>query len=92
MIASLHFADDDERTSKVEKARQLREQVNDLFSRKFGLCISSTESQNNSLLAFSAFESIVVLLRAAETAKQSFSVFEVGKCVNKQELNSCVLF
>ena len=28
--------DDNERLSKVEKARQLREQVNDLFSRKFG--------------------------------------------------------
>ena len=37
----LTFSDDDnERLSKVEKARQLREQVNDLFSRKFGkLCI-----------------------------------------------------
>ena len=33
----LTFLDDDnERLSKVEKARQLREQVNDLFSRKFG--------------------------------------------------------
>lgn len=34
--------DDNERLSKVEKARQLREQVNDLFSRKFGeffICI-----------------------------------------------------
>ena len=37
----LTFLDDDnERLSKVEKARQLREQVNDLFSRKFGkFCI-----------------------------------------------------
>ncbi|XP_075833660.1 general transcription factor II-I isoform X8 [Microtus pennsylvanicus] len=31
--------DDNERLSKVEKARQLREQVNDLFSRKFGEAI-----------------------------------------------------
>ncbi|XP_028622034.1 general transcription factor II-I isoform X4 [Grammomys surdaster] len=31
--------DDSERLSKVEKARQLREQVNDLFSRKFGEAI-----------------------------------------------------
>ncbi|XP_051491688.1 general transcription factor II-I isoform X3 [Apus apus] len=30
---------DDERVSKVEKARHLREQVNDLFSRKFGEAI-----------------------------------------------------
>lgn len=30
--------DESERLSKVEKARQLREQVNDLFSRKFGKC------------------------------------------------------
>uniref|UniRef100_A0A3Q1MY69 General transcription factor II-I n=1 Tax=Bos taurus TaxID=9913 RepID=A0A3Q1MY69_BOVIN len=36
----LTFLDDDnERLSKVEKARQLREQVNDLFSRKFGEAI-----------------------------------------------------
>lgn len=32
--------DDNERLSKVEKARQLREQVNDLFSRKFGEFLS----------------------------------------------------
>ncbi|XP_035756388.1 general transcription factor II-I isoform X6 [Egretta garzetta] len=31
--------DESERLSKVEKARQLREQVNDLFSRKFGEAI-----------------------------------------------------
>ncbi|XP_074779250.1 general transcription factor II-I isoform X2 [Athene noctua] len=31
--------DENERLSKVEKARQLREQVNDLFSRKFGEAI-----------------------------------------------------
>uniref|UniRef100_A0A8D0GQ21 General transcription factor II-I n=1 Tax=Sphenodon punctatus TaxID=8508 RepID=A0A8D0GQ21_SPHPU len=31
--------DDNERISKVEKARQLREQVNELFSRKFGEAI-----------------------------------------------------
>ncbi|NXG56926.1 GTF2I factor, partial [Hemiprocne comata] len=31
--------DENERVSKVEKARQLREQVNDLFSRKFGEAI-----------------------------------------------------
>lgn len=37
MTVLLTFLDDDnERLSKVEKARQLREQVNDLFSRKFG--------------------------------------------------------
>jgi transcription initiation factor TFII-I len=39
-VCSLLFSrlldDDNERLSKVEKARQLREQVNDLFSRKFG--------------------------------------------------------
>jgi len=43
MTVLLPFLDDDnERLSKVEKARQLREQVNDLFSRKFGefrICI-----------------------------------------------------
>lgn len=38
-IFKYSFSDDDnERLSKVEKARQLREQVNDLFSRKFGEC------------------------------------------------------
>ncbi|XP_077775748.1 general transcription factor II-I isoform X10 [Podarcis muralis] len=38
-IIQVTIPDDDERTSKVEKARQLREQVNDLFSRKFGEAI-----------------------------------------------------
>ncbi|NWR61793.1 GTF2I factor, partial [Bucorvus abyssinicus] len=34
--------DENERVSKVEKARQLREQVNDLFSRKYGEAIGMT--------------------------------------------------
>ncbi|XP_048374539.1 general transcription factor II-I isoform X7 [Sphaerodactylus townsendi] len=38
-IIQVTIPDDDERTSKVEKARQLREQVNELFSRKFGEAI-----------------------------------------------------
>ncbi|XP_062816614.1 general transcription factor II-I isoform X3 [Anolis carolinensis] len=38
-IIQVTIPDDDERTSKVEKARQLREKVNDLFSRKFGEAI-----------------------------------------------------
>ncbi|XP_053130855.1 general transcription factor II-I isoform X3 [Hemicordylus capensis] len=38
-IIQVTIPDDDERTSKVEKARQLREQVNDLFSQKFGEAI-----------------------------------------------------
>uniref|UniRef100_A0A8C6YUP6 Ral transcription factor IIi n=1 Tax=Nothoprocta perdicaria TaxID=30464 RepID=A0A8C6YUP6_NOTPE len=37
--SELYDYDESERLSKVEKARQLREQVNDLFSRKFGEAI-----------------------------------------------------